>query len=96
MKRADVGVGVDLDLLGADDRPAALGLDAAHHGVGGRIAITHAVAVGHLEEPVAGGDRADRDGLEEDVVAGVAHHAAARTVPDPPDARVARQSGATR
>ena len=69
---ADVGRGVDLDLLGAHDRPAALGLDAAHHRVGGRVAVAHAVAVRHLEEAVARGHRPEPDGLEQDVVAGVA------------------------
>src|SRR5205809_422032 len=38
-----------------------------------RVAVPHAVAVGHLEEPVAGGDRADRDRLEQHVEARLAH-----------------------
>ena len=63
---------MDLDLLGADDGPAALCLDPAHEGEWGRIAVAHAVAVRHLEESVARGDGPDPDGLEEDVVAGLA------------------------
>ena len=69
---ADVRAGMDLHLLRADDRPAALGLDAAHHRVGRRVAVAHAVAVRHLEEPVARRHRTEGDRLEQDVVAGVA------------------------
>ena len=58
-ERADVRGRVDLDLFGADHGPAALGLDLAHVGLAGRIAVTHAVAVRHLVEAVARGDRAD-------------------------------------
>ncbi len=75
---ARVGRGVDLDLLCADDGPASLGLDAAHHGMSGRVAVAHAVAVGHLEEAVAGGHRPELDRLEQDVVARVAAHYAKR------------------
>ena len=64
---------VELDLLGAHHRPAALGLGPAHRGVAAGVKPAHAVAVRHLEEPVAGGDRPDLDGLEEDVEAGFAH-----------------------
>ena len=70
--RGDLGGGVDLDLLGADDGPAALGLDAAHERERRRVAVAHPVAVRHLEEAVARGDGPDPDGLEEDVVAGIA------------------------
>src|SRR5690349_1438882 len=69
---------MDLDLLGADDGPAALRLDATHDGVRGRIAMAHPVAVRHLEEPVACGDRAELHGLEEHVVARIARHQANR------------------
>ena len=68
---------VDLHLLGADDRPAALGLDAAHRRVRRRVAVTHAVAVRHLEEPVARRHRPDLHRLEEDVVTGLAHQVVA-------------------
>ena len=78
MIAADVGRGVDLDLLGADDGPASLGLDAAHDRVRGRVAVAHAVAVRHLEEAVARGHRPELDGLEQDVVARVAAHCAKR------------------
>ena len=53
MKPPTSELGMDLDLLGADDGPAALRLDAAHHGVRRRVAVAHAVAVRHLEEAVA-------------------------------------------
>ncbi len=69
---ADVRGRMDLDLLGAHDRPPAFGLDAAHHRVGGRVAVAHAVAVRHLEEAVACGHRPEPDRLEQDVVAGIA------------------------
>ena len=76
----DVGRMVELDLLGADDRPAALGLDPAHHRVGGRVAVPHPVAVRHLEEPVARRHRADPDRLEQDVETRLAGaHEACRT-----------------
>ena len=65
--RRDVCRVVDLDLFRAHDRPASLGFHAAHDRVGGRVAVTHAVAVGNLEEPVPGSDRADGDRLEQDV-----------------------------
>ena len=70
---ADVGRGMDLDLLGADDGPASLRLDAAHPRVRRRVAVTHPVAVGNLEEAVARGDGAELHGLEEDVEARLAH-----------------------
>ena len=72
-ERTDLRARMDLHLLGADDRPAALGLDAAHHRVGGRVAVAHAVAVRHLEEAVARGHRPDAHRLEQDVVTRVAH-----------------------
>ena len=72
-ERPDVGGRVDLDLLGAYHGPAAFGLDPAHIGLAGRIAVSHAVAVRHLVEAVACGHRADLDRLEEDVIAGVSH-----------------------
>ena len=72
-ERGDLGRGVDLDLLRADHRPAALGLDAAHVRVRRGIAVAHAVAVRHLEEPVAGGDGADLHRLEQDIEARLAH-----------------------
>ncbi|MNT93799.1 hypothetical protein D3C72_2353570 [compost metagenome] len=55
-------------LLGADDRPAAFGLHAAHMGQRRRVAITHAVAVRHLVEAVAGGHRTDLHRLEQHVI----------------------------
>ena len=72
-ERADVGGRVDLDLFGADHGPAALGLDLPHVRLAGRVAVPHAVAVRHLEEPVACGDRPDLDRFEQDVVARVSH-----------------------
>ena len=71
---ADVGGGVDLDFLRANDGPAALRFDAAHDRMRCRVAVTHAVAVRHLEEAVACRDGAELHGLEEDVVARVAGH----------------------
>ena len=67
----DVGGVVDLDLLGAHHRPAALRLDPPHPGERGRVPVPHAVAVRDLVEAVLRGHRADRDRLEEHVVAGV-------------------------
>ena len=67
-----IGVGVELDLLGADDGPASLRLDASHDRVRGRVAVAHAVAVRYLEEAVAGRHRTELHRLEEHVVARVA------------------------
>ena len=72
-ERSDIGRRMNLDLLGADHGPPALGLRPPHRRLARRIAVSHAVAVRHLEEPVAGGDRSDPDRFEEDVVAMVAH-----------------------
>src|SRR5215471_9559212 len=67
-ERRDVRGRVDLNLLGGHDRPAALGLDLAHRGLGARVPVAHAIAVRYLEEPVLGDQRADDDRFEEDVV----------------------------
>ena len=69
-----LGGGVNVALLGADDRPAPLGLHPAHHRHRGGMEPPHAVAVGHLVEAVAGGDRADPHRLEQNVVTGVPGH----------------------
>jgi len=69
----EVAAGVDLAFLGGHHRPAALRLHFAHGRVGQRHGVAHAVAVGHLEEAVLRGDRADLYRGEQDVVAGVAH-----------------------
>src|SRR3546814_13046201 len=45
----DLGGGMDLRLLGADDGPAALRLHAAHGGAGGRVAVAHANTVRHMK-----------------------------------------------
>ena len=63
-KGRDVGARVDLHLLGADDSPAALGLDVAHGRLRGGITVTHAVAVRHLEEPVLRANRPQLNRLE--------------------------------
>src|SRR5262249_8265287 len=65
---SDVRRRVDLDLLGAYHRPAALCLDLAHRGLGAGVTVTHAVAMRDLEEPVPGDERPDGDGLKEDIV----------------------------
>ena len=49
-------------------------LHPAHHRHRGGMEPPHAVAVGHLVEAVAGGDRADPHRLEQNVVTGVAEH----------------------
>ena len=69
-----LGGGVNVALLGADDRPAPLGLHPAHHRHRGGMEPPHAVAVGHLVEAVAGGHRADPHRLEQNVVTGVSGH----------------------
>ena len=70
---ARVRVGMEVDLLRADDGPAAFRLDAPHHRVRGRVAVAHPVAVRHLEEAVARRHRPELDRLEEHVVARVSH-----------------------
>ena len=73
-ERRDLRAVVDLGLLGAHHRPTAFGFRRPHLGVRRHVAIAHAAALGDLEEAVLGDDRADRDGFEEDVEAGVATH----------------------
>ena len=68
-ERRDLRGVVDLGLLGADHRPAALGLDPPHLGQGGEVPVSHAVAVRDLVEAVARGHRADLHRLEQDVEA---------------------------
>ncbi|MCY1561963.1 hypothetical protein D9M68_992900 [compost metagenome] len=65
---------MDVGDLGAHRTPAALGLDAAHGRQHVRPQVAHAVAVGHLEEAVGGGHRADPDRLEEDGIARICRH----------------------
>ena len=74
--RGNIGRMMDFRHLGAHDRPAAFRLHAAHRRHGGGVAITHAVTVRHLIKAIAGGDGSDADRLEEDVVTGIAAHAA--------------------
>jgi hypothetical protein len=70
----DIAGGMDLAFLGADHGPAALGLHAAHGRQRQRHVVAHAVAMGHLVEAVAGGDGADLDRLEQDIVTRIARH----------------------
>ena len=51
--------------------PAALGLDAAHGGHTGGESTAHAVAMRRLVKAILGRHRADLDGFEQDVVAGI-------------------------
>ncbi len=69
---------MDFDFLGRDDRPAAFRLDPAHGGECARMGVAHAVAVWHLVEAVARRLGADLDGLEQNVVAGIAGHGGLR------------------
>src|SRR5258708_12439747 len=84
----DVAGRMDVALLGADHRPAALGLDAAHDRHRRRPVAAHAVAMRHLEEAVARRHRTDAQLLEQHVVAPVAGHRppppAPLTPPPPP------------
>ena len=76
--RLDVGrhvaARVDLALLGTDHGPAAFRLDFPHGGVRRGHRVTHPVAVGDLEEPVARHDRADAHRFEEYVVPRIPTH----------------------
>ena len=65
---------VELDLLGAHDRPTPFRLHPPHVGERGRVAIAHPVAVRDLVEAVAGGDGSDPNGLEQDVEAVIDGH----------------------
>jgi len=58
---------VDLRLFGADDAPAALGLDPPDLDHGGGLAVTEAAAMCRLQEPVPGGHRTNPERLEQDV-----------------------------
>ncbi len=75
--RLGEGLGIaghmEIALLGAHHAPSAFRLHAAHgdHGVGEHP--PHAVAVGGLIEAVGRRHRADGNGFEQDVIAGIAH-----------------------
>jgi len=73
-KRGIVGAGVDRTILRAHHPPATLRLGFAHgrHGVG--VVKAHPSAMGDLIKAIGCGDRPDRDGFKEDVVAGIASH----------------------
>src|SRR5215208_5288025 len=59
---------MNLDLLGANDSPAALCLDTAHSRVLTAVAPSHAIAVRYLVKSVASGLRSDPHRLEQYIV----------------------------
>ena len=65
---------MDFRLFRGDNRPASLGLDPSKTGQGLRLGPANARAMGHLVETVTRRHRANSDGLEQDVVAGIAGH----------------------
>ena len=67
-KGAVVGGGVDRAIFGADNAPAAFGLDPAQGSAGLRALPAKARGMRCLIEPVRGRDRADPDRLEQDGV----------------------------
>ena len=75
----DIARWMNLHFLGADHRPAPLRLDAAHRRMSERLDMAHAIAVRYLKESVLGGDGAQPDGLEQNVVAGIARHLGIQT-----------------
>ena len=72
--RSDVAGRMDVCLFCTNNSPAAFRLHSAHGRHGTRIDAAHAVAMGHLEEAVLGGQRADFQRLKKDVVAWVPGH----------------------
>ena len=64
---------VDFGLLGTHHRPPALGLHRPHLGVSLHVAVSHAIAVGHLEEAVSGDHRAEGHLLQQHAVGIVGH-----------------------
>ena len=72
--RRHVAAMMDLHHFRAHYAPAAFRLHAAHGGKRRNITITHAVAMRDLVKAIARRDRADADGLEKDVVTGIASH----------------------
>ena len=62
---------MDFALLGTDHRPAALGFDFAHGGVGFGHLVAHTIAVRDLVKAVAGSHRSDFHRLEQDVITGI-------------------------
>ena len=59
--------------------PAAFGFNFTHCSVSKRHSMSHAIAVRYLKESVLGGDGAQPDGLEQNVVAGIARHLGIQT-----------------
>src|ERR687891_5374 len=77
----EVRVDTHESLLGADRRPAALGLHAAEPRLGARLLAPEAGAMRHLVEAVPERLRPDADGLEEGVVARIAWDRGDRIAP---------------
>src|SRR5208283_2372290 len=69
-----VGLRMDRAVLGVDAGPAAFGLERAVRRLKARSVRARADAVRHLIKAIAQRLRADLDGLEQDVVLGIARH----------------------
>jgi hypothetical protein len=67
-ERSDFRGVVYFGLLGEDDAPSALGLDAPHLGCRGGVAVSAAVAMRHLIEAILGLERSNGHRLEENVI----------------------------
>ena len=74
VERLTIAGWVNFRFFGRDDRPSALGLDAAQPRKRLRLGPADASAVRHLVETIASRDRPDADRFEQYVVAWVAAH----------------------
>ncbi len=83
-QRGVVRARIDGHVAGAYDAPAAFGFGGTEGGAHARHRIGHAARMRHGVEAVGCRHRADLDGLEQNVVAGIAGH-----VPAPSDRRCA-------
>ena len=72
--RRDLRSMVHFILLGEDDAPAALSLDAAHSGRSRGVAIAATVAMWHLVKSVPGGYRSNLHGFEQNIVTWISRH----------------------
>jgi len=65
---------MNVTLFGAYHRPAAFGLDPAHHRHGRGVGASHAVAMSRLIKAVAGRHRPYFHWFEQDIALGIARH----------------------
>jgi hypothetical protein len=65
---------MNLDFLGTDNTPSALGLDSSIRGLGTRASMAQRITMRHLEKSIRRGHRTDFYRLEQDIVFWISTH----------------------